>query len=213
MSLDVDIRDSVAVIRMTQSYLNPEDPTLCQKHKVEGSQSEQAPIEVSFKFPKEEKTVISEMKFTVGDKTVETKVMQNEKAQEKYDDAIAAGNAAAIMKQGQDYHQIDLGNIQKGQTAVVELEIIQPLDSCGGSFDFKFPSNYYPRYTESAQSTQGEKPSFDFKVTLRSLSKSFSDISFPKGFEILEQSPNKVLIQRIDSDYRDIKKDVHIFFR
>ena len=54
------------------------------------------------------------MKFTVGKKTVEAKVMQNEKAQEKYDDAIAAGNAAAILKQGIDFHQIDLGNIQNG---------------------------------------------------------------------------------------------------
>ena len=32
------------------------------------------------------------MQVTVGDKTITTKVMETEKAQEKYDDAIASGN-------------------------------------------------------------------------------------------------------------------------
>jgi len=38
------------------------------------------------------------MKVTVGDKTIEAKIMEKEKAQEKYDNAIASGNAAAMMK-------------------------------------------------------------------------------------------------------------------
>ena len=124
MTVNVEIRDSIAIIRLNQSYLNPSDPIYCEKHKEDGEKSESTPIEVSFKFPKEDKSIISEMKLTVGEKTVEAKIMQNEKAQEKYDDAIAAGNAGAILKQGLDYHQIDLGNINQGQTASVELVII-----------------------------------------------------------------------------------------
>ena len=213
MTVDVEIRDSIAIIRLNQSYLNPSDPIYCEKHKEDGEKSESTPIEVSFKFPKENKSIISEMKLSVGEKTVEAKIMQNEKAQEKYDDAIAAGNAGAILKQGQDYHQIDLGNINQGQTASVELVIIQPLDSSGGCFDFRFPSNYYPKYTESIQGTQGESPSFDFKVILKSTYKKFSDISFPKKFEILEQSPTEVMVQRIGGDFKDIEKDVHFLFR
>jgi hypothetical protein len=32
------------------------------------------------------------MVVTVGDKTIEAKIMENEKAQDKYDNAVAAGN-------------------------------------------------------------------------------------------------------------------------
>ena len=36
--------------------------------------------------------MIGAMKVTVGDKTIEAKIMEKEKAKEKYDDAIASGN-------------------------------------------------------------------------------------------------------------------------
>jgi hypothetical protein len=104
MTVNVEIRDSIAIIRLNQIYLNPSDPIYCEKHKEDGEKSKSTPIEVSFKFPKEDKSIISEMRLTIGDKTVEAMIMQKEKAQEKYDDAIAAGSAAVILKQGQDYH-------------------------------------------------------------------------------------------------------------
>jgi len=57
------------------------------------------------------------MQVTVGDKTINTKVMEKEKAQEKYDDAIAAGNQATILKESKDkeeMHQLDIGNVLPG---------------------------------------------------------------------------------------------------
>ena len=57
------------------------------------------------------------MQLTVGDKTIEAKVMENEKAEEKYDDQIAKGNVAALLKKSKnsiDLHQIDIGNILPG---------------------------------------------------------------------------------------------------
>jgi len=46
-------------------------------------------IEVTFQFPKEADSVISKMQLTVGTKTIQAKVMENEKAEQKYDDQIA----------------------------------------------------------------------------------------------------------------------------
>ena len=52
--------------------------------------------------------------------------MENDKAQEKYDDAIAEGNLAAVLKESQnlDLYQIDIGNILPGKTISIEIEII-----------------------------------------------------------------------------------------
>jgi Ca-activated chloride channel family protein len=55
------------------------------------------PIEVQYKFPKLKDAVVARMVFTLDDRTIETKVEEKEKAQEKYDDAIAAGNTAVKM--------------------------------------------------------------------------------------------------------------------
>jgi len=82
---------------------------------------------VTFQFPKEADSVISKMQSTVGTKTIQAKVMENEKAEQKYDDQIAKGNVAALLKKNKnsfDLHQIDIGNILPGQTVKVEISII-----------------------------------------------------------------------------------------
>lgn len=67
------------------------------------------------------------MLLTVGNKTIEAKVMENEKAEEKYDDEIAQGNVAALLKKNKnsfDLHQIDIGNILPGEFVIVQLVIV-----------------------------------------------------------------------------------------
>ena len=57
------------------------------------------------------------MRVTVGDKTIEAKVMEKEKALEKYGDDVAAGHTAAVLqdcKDNVDLHQLDIGNILPG---------------------------------------------------------------------------------------------------
>ena len=68
---------------MTQVYLNDKE----------------GPIELEFQFPKEKKSLVSKMVVTIADKTIEAKILEKEKAKEKYDDAIAAGNSAALMNE------------------------------------------------------------------------------------------------------------------
>ena len=73
-------------------YVNPKGP----------DNAEVAPIEVTFQFPKEAESVISKMKLTVGSKTIEAMIMENEKAEQKYDDQIAKGNVAALLKKSKN---------------------------------------------------------------------------------------------------------------
>ena len=89
------------------------------------------------------------MMITVGERTIEAQVMENQKAQDKYDDAIAAGNAAALMKESKenaDLYQIHIGNILPGQTAKVEIHLIQPLTIQACAYNFVLPLSYFPKY-------------------------------------------------------------------
>jgi len=47
---------------------------------VEDPKNDAKPIEIVYKFPKKEEEVISKMTITVGDKTIEGKIMEKEKA-------------------------------------------------------------------------------------------------------------------------------------
>ena len=129
---DVQIQESVAVIKMVHEYYFPDvqevNPQANQKDKEESKEESEAAgdkdkveeaksVEVTFKFPKEENSVISKMLITIGDKTIEAKVMEKEKAEQKYDDAIAAGNMAALLSEKNedvDMHEVTLGQILPG---------------------------------------------------------------------------------------------------
>jgi hypothetical protein len=65
------------------------------------------------------------MKVTVGDKTIEANIMEKEKAQDKYDNAIASGNQAALIKESKgEFLELQIGNIMPGQTATIEITIV-----------------------------------------------------------------------------------------
>ena len=88
------------------------------------------------------------MLITLGDKTIEAKVMEKEKAQQKYDDAIAAGNMAALLSEKNDevdMHEVSIGQVLPGQTVIVEMMMIQPLAIVGGSYKLILPLSYYPK--------------------------------------------------------------------
>jgi hypothetical protein len=42
--------------------------------------------------------------------------------------------------------ELDIGNILPGDTARVEITIIQTLEVQNGAYDFVFPMTYYPNY-------------------------------------------------------------------
>ena len=68
------------------------------------------------------------MRVSLGeDRVVEAKIIEKEKAEGKYEDAIAGSHGAVIMKQNETMYELRLGNLFPGETAKVELEILQTL--------------------------------------------------------------------------------------
>ena len=69
---------------MQQEFINP----------YEGS-----PVEVVYKFPKFDDTVVSKVLISIGDeRVIEAKILEKKKAEEKYEDAMAGGHGAVMMK-------------------------------------------------------------------------------------------------------------------
>ncbi len=55
-----------------------------------------------FKFPRDKTQTSVKFRASIDDKIVETKVMEETKAKEKYDDTIAKGHGAAMMREKKD---------------------------------------------------------------------------------------------------------------
>lgn len=91
--MEAEINEAIAQIKITQEYVNP------NRDEPQDAQDEPKgkPINITFKFPKEKDVVISKMLIHVGDKTIQAKVMGDEDASEKYEDAIAGGHTAAMV--------------------------------------------------------------------------------------------------------------------
>jgi len=71
-----------------------------QIHIVQTYQNQKSkPIEAVFIWPKDEKAAVTELIINVDGKKVRGDVMAKEDAQNKYDDAIAAGNSAYLLQQ------------------------------------------------------------------------------------------------------------------
>lgn len=98
------------------------------------------PIECTFEFPIEKATIVTKLIAQIDDKVVEAKIQTKSSAKEKYDDAISSGNAAVFgelkSKQKEEAIVLMLGNLLPGQTAVINLQLIQTLKITNGAFDF-----------------------------------------------------------------------------
>jgi Ca-activated chloride channel homolog len=71
------------------------------------------PVEVTFEFPIENHQVVKKLSAKIGERTVETKVRDIEKAKEIYSKAIAGGKAAVFGKTGPKDESLSLvlGNL------------------------------------------------------------------------------------------------------
>ena len=77
--------------------------------------SNENPVEATYEFPLDKSALVSKLIATIDGKTIEAKVKEKEEAKERYDDAIAAGNAAVLAERQTDKNEsmtIKLGNLQ-----------------------------------------------------------------------------------------------------
>ena len=92
------IQGAIATLNVDLVYVNP---------------SEEETMEATYEFHLEKGTVLSKLVAQIDGKSVEARVKAKEEARERYDDAIAAGNAA-VLAEREDKNEslkIKLGNL------------------------------------------------------------------------------------------------------
>lgn len=100
-------------------------------------------------FPTDPDQVIGKLLIKMDGKEVEGKILPEETAAEKYEDALAGGNSAVMVsenKSDKDVLKINVGNILPSQEVSITLQVIKSLDIEGGAYCMRIPTSYWPRY-------------------------------------------------------------------
>ena len=134
-SINVRVDNAVAIIEIQQVFINELEE----------------PVEATYQFPTDpdQHTVVSKVLFQLGDKEVEGKVIGKEKAQERYDDAIAGGNAALMVQESakdKDLLEMQIGGIQPAQEVRVTVQLLKQLEVEAGAYCLRVPTAYFIKY-------------------------------------------------------------------
>ena len=104
----VELVDYCAQVRQTQRFRNNED----------------APLEATFEFELPKGCAVSSFSADIGDRHLTGTVKEKQRAEDDYDDALAAGHSAAMLKSKDEDPNtfcVQLGNVAPGTEAFVTL--------------------------------------------------------------------------------------------
>jgi len=166
---DVDIAGVIARVRVTQVYKN------------EGTR----PIEATYVFPASTRAAVFGMRMTIGERVIEARIEERQKARQDYEQAKAAGKSATLLEQQRpNVFQMNVANIMPGDVITVELDYAELLVPEDGTYEFVYPTVVGPRYSTtpregvSSRDSWVENPylregepepfTFDIKATLNS---------------------------------------------
>ncbi len=166
---DVDIAGVIARVRVTQVYKNT------------GTR----PIEAVYVFPGSTRAAVFGMRMTIGERVIEAKIEERQKARADYEQAKADGKSASLLEQQRpNVFQMNVANIMPGDVIKVELDYTELLVPEDGTYEFVYPTVVGPRYSnmpkdqatdrdrwvENPYLREGEPEpfTFDINVTLNS---------------------------------------------
>ncbi len=128
--------------------------TLAQRFR----NTEQLPIEAVYVFPVPEAAAVCGLAMLIGDRRIEGKVEEREKAFETYDEALAAGHGAVLLdSERPNVFTASVGNVLPGEEVVVELKWAAELRMEGEAIRFMLPTTVAPRYAPK-EDQQGVSP-------------------------------------------------------
>ena len=128
------------------------------------------PIELLISFPIKEEITLSKFILTVGDKTITSKVLKKEEAEEKYDNCIYSGNTGFISKYEKDMknYVINIGNINPKVKVKLQAFFIQNIGSADMSYEFvimeKYPTFHYKEINQNEARNKIIKANFKIET-------------------------------------------------
>ena len=126
VNIDVELNEFYSTTNITQYYYNHHNKS----------------VELILKFPHDSSIQFSKFTLHINGKIVISKVLEKEKAKEKYNDAIASGNAGAISSQENNFIVVNIGNIQPNCFVKLTTEFIQFLKSEDMSYCYSTIKNF-----------------------------------------------------------------------
>ena len=124
--IDTELNEFYAKTNVTQYYVNKTKKT----------------IELVVKFPQNPKVQFSKFDLELNGKKVTSKILEKEKAKEKYNDAIASGNVGIISSIEDKFIKVNIGNIAPFGVVKLTTEFIQFITSEDMSYCFETMKNY-----------------------------------------------------------------------
>ena len=121
--LNSNVNELYASTEITQYFSNPLN----------------SPIELSVSFPITDEISLSKFIITVDENDFISKVMEKEKAEEKYGDAISSGNAGLIARFNTDLqsYSVNIGNIEPKQKVKLITSFIQMIGTDDMSYELE----------------------------------------------------------------------------
>ena len=120
---------------------------------------ESKPVEAIYKFPLPEGAAICGFKAHIGDRVIEGKVEEREKAFEIYDKALIEGHGGYLLDQERpNIFTLSVGNLNPGSEALVEIEYVTLLDRDGATVRFFLPTTISPRYIPDGAKDDSDIP-------------------------------------------------------
>ena len=130
-------------------------------------------IELTIFFPIKEEINLSKFEVSMDDQIILSKVMPKEKAEEKYNDAIASGNVGVISsyQEKQNVYSVNIGNLKPKKQIKLHSVFIQMIGTQDMSYEFsimeKYPSFHYKELNSDAQS-KNKKIIANFEILTQS---------------------------------------------
>ena len=124
------------------------------------------PIELILKFPNNSKVQFSKFTLEMNNKTVISKVIEKEKAKEKYSDAIASGNVGALSSEKDNFIKVNIGNIPSKSIAKLTSEFIQFINTEDMSYCYTCMKNF-PNFSDQ----KGKFQKIQIKINIKTFSK------------------------------------------
>ena len=135
--VDAKISGYVARVSVVQTYQNPFPE----------------PIETVYVFPLPENSAVDDMKFIIGDRTIESDIQERQQARETYEAAKAEGHTAALLEQERpNIFTQSVANIAPGEDIDVVITYVQNMSYDGGEYEWVFPMVVGPRFIPGAPS-------------------------------------------------------------
>jgi Ca-activated chloride channel homolog len=130
-AVDTLVTGTIAETTVTQLFVNPFDE----------------PIEAIYMFPLPHDAAVDDYWFHVGKRHIHGVMKERAQAKEIYDKARAAGLTAALLEQERpDVFRQSVANVAPGESILVEMHLVHPLEQSDGAYALSFPTVVGPHF-------------------------------------------------------------------